>query len=236
MNSFPEPQRVPVPKGEWFRIIPSQYPPIQVFEDIYESAEEFALAAAIEGMTNPRLQQEMGNLRRVPKEAWRSGPGMSVVMAPFIYLHDEARFSDATYGAYYAAGSIETAIEESAYHRARFLSCTNQPNQRVTMRVYSGSITGDVVSIEASPFAFLLRPTSTYRESQEFARAQRELGVDGILYSSVRDEGGRCIAVFCPSCVHAPKQRMHLEYIYDAREQRIRDVLDISRRDRNESH
>lgn len=218
---------VSVPDGEWYRMIPSRFPPIDLFEELYDSHEEMEVAAYIEGLTSPRQQQALDNLRRVPASEWRMGPGASVIMAPFVYLSKETRFSDGTFGVYYAAHSQETAIAETSYHRARFLAATDQPSQEATMRVYSGHIGGRVADLRSDKYQNLLGKGGTYEASQSFARRLKESDIPGVLYPSVRHETGLCIGIFKPSLVAAPTQRMHLRYVYNGNTKQITHVYEI---------
>ena len=49
------------PDGRWYRLVPSHFPTVNVFEDCYDSAEELEVAFEIEALTNDRLRQEAGN-------------------------------------------------------------------------------------------------------------------------------------------------------------------------------
>ena len=51
----------------------------------------------------------MGEIELVPREERIFGPGASVIMAPFTHLNPEgSRFADDTFGAFYAAASLDT--------------------------------------------------------------------------------------------------------------------------------
>ena len=154
-----------------------------------------------------------------------TGPGASIVMAPFTHLSTQTRFSDGTFGVYYAAKSLKTAMEETKYHRAHFLSQTDQPDQEITMRVYAGKIKGRMRDLRPDGFARLFNP-SDYTDSQSFARAMCDDGAGGLLYPSVRHAGGICVAVFCPSSVGIPQQRMHLKYVYRRASKAIIEVYE----------
>jgi hypothetical protein len=49
-------------------------------------------------------------------------------------------------------------------------------------------------------FKDVYSPTD-YKSSQRLGAELRERGADGIVYDSVRREGGECVAVFRPRCV-----------------------------------
>lgn len=60
----------------------------------------------------------------------------------FIYGYfGRIRFSDGSYGVYYAANSSKAAIAETTYHRAQFYRATNEPDTRIYMREYVGNAT-----------------------------------------------------------------------------------------------
>ena len=111
-------------------------PPVGAWDRIAASSDFDALAE-IEGLTNPRIREALGVLATVPRDRWVSGPGTTPVMAAFTHLNPEgSRFSDGTYGVFYAAKEVETAIRETVYHRERFLARTQEPPQRIQMRCY----------------------------------------------------------------------------------------------------
>ncbi len=54
-------------------------------------------------LVNPRLRNEAGAIHLVPPEERVTGPGATWVMAPFTHFNPNgSRFSDGTYGVYYA--------------------------------------------------------------------------------------------------------------------------------------
>ena len=74
---------------EWqpcYRIIPSRFPPIDLFERI-APPEDWEALIALESLTNDRIRQEVGDISLVPVEERVSGPGASVVMAAFTHLN-----------------------------------------------------------------------------------------------------------------------------------------------------
>jgi len=92
-------------------------------------------------------------------------------MAPFTHVNVlGSRFSDGSYGVYYAARQLETAIRETAYHFARFASHADDPPRRETMRVLVGSIEhsfDDVYALDETTKAAILDKHS-YAQSRPF--------------------------------------------------------------------
>jgi hypothetical protein len=131
-----------------FRIMPSRFPPISLFEEVADPADLEAVYE-IEAMTNDRLREEVGDITLVAPEDRISGPGTSTIMAAFTHLNPEGdRFTNGTYGVFYAGKSIETAVAETKYHRIKFLLATNEPAQELDMRVYAVDLSADLHDME----------------------------------------------------------------------------------------
>ena len=147
------------PGQDHYRIIPSCYPPINFFENIVEP-EELETLYQIESRTNDRLREEVGDLFLVEPEDRVTGPGASIIMAAFTHIGKPSRFTDGTYGIYYAGLSLKTAIEETKYHRTKFLSNTQETPCEITMRAYKGCIQQALHDIRHTKFQHLHHPDS----------------------------------------------------------------------------
>jgi hypothetical protein len=125
-----------------FRLIPSRDPPINVFDRV-SNPDEFEALYEIEGMTNDRLRAEQNLLHLIPKEEWVFGNNASYVMAPFLHLNPEgSRFSDGSFGIYYCAKNLETALEETKYHRGIFMKRTQEKAMHLEMRLIKTRLKG----------------------------------------------------------------------------------------------
>jgi hypothetical protein len=211
-----------------YRIVPSRFPPVGLFDRIADPKDIDAVMA-IESLTNPRLREEMGALSMVPPERRVSGQGTTPIMAAFTHIPPEgSRFSDGHWGVFYAAHSISTAIEETVFHREAFLAATREPPTDVQVRCYSTSIAGRFHDIRGG-WAAEHDPDS-YVASATLARALRGEGSNGIVYDSVRHAGGECLAVFFPDLIAPCVQAGH--FIYRWNGQRIEAVLKVTPVDR----
>lgn len=198
-----------------YRLIPSKYPPIDLFEDCVDPDLLDALYE-VEALTNPRLRVAAGfSLGAIRREDRVTGPGSSVVMAAFAYAY-RGRFSDGDFGAYYAADSIKTALEEVKHARARFMRATNEAPGEIDMRVYVGEICKPLRDVRPTRFAALLDPDD-WHAGQAFARAAFASDEWGIVYPSVRHPGGQCIAALRPPAVSIPRQGPHFGLLWDGR-------------------
>lgn len=196
------------------RIVPSIFPPRGLFDAVADPADLDAVFA-LEALTNDRLREQLGHLRRIPPERRVSGPGTTPVMSAFTHVHpDGGRFSTAKFGAYYAARELPTAIAETVYHRERFLRASKEPPIDLQMRSYQGNIRADLHDVRGGDWPRLHDPHS-YAISQAFATRLRDKGSEGIVFDSVRKPGGQCVALFYPDLIGPVKQGPHLLYRWD---------------------
>jgi len=206
-----------------YRIVPSRFPPIGVFDRIAKPADLEAVFA-IEALTNPRLREELGMLQMVPKDRRISGPGSTPVMAAFTHLNPEgSRFSDGSWGVFYAAHSVATAVEETVYHRERFLAATAEPACDIEMRCYRTSLDSRLHDLRGGWPAE--HDPDSYAASVALAGRLRAAGSNGIVYDSVRHAGGECVAAFFPDVVAPCLQAQHLIYRWGGT--RMEAVLEV---------
>lgn len=204
-----------VVEGDIHRIISSRFPPVNVFDGV-ANADDLDAVFEVEGMTNDRLREELGELNLVAPEDRCVGPGWGPVMAAFCHPNPEgSRFSDGTYGVYYAGREAKTALAESIHHKERFLrSAANMPPSSHDMRRYVCRLVEQMMELPIRGRRLLLDPDS-YAASSAFARAARERNEWGLVYDSVRDAGGTCVAVFRPPALTQVQQASHYRYYWD---------------------
>ena len=107
------PRRVEWPQA--WRVIASRYPVIDLFERVSPDPAVWDVLIELEQLTNPRVRDEVGAISLVPSARRVRGPNASWVMAAFTHLNPKgSRFSDGSYGVYYAADRLRTAIKETA--------------------------------------------------------------------------------------------------------------------------
>jgi RES domain len=219
-------ESIPERRIQWrsaWRIVPSRFPAVGPWDRI-ASLEDFDALAEIEAMTNPRIREELGTLTLTPRERWLVGPGSTPVMAAFTHLNPEgSRFSDGSYGVFYASREIETAISETRFHRGRFLARTAEPPMQIQMRSYQTRIACALRDLRGG-FPRLHDPDD-YGIAQKTAAALRARNANGLVYDSVRHKGGSCIAVFWPDRVGPCRQGKHYAYLWDGR--MISDVIEL---------
>jgi len=222
---------IPVRRVKWHdavRIIPSVLPPVNLFERV-ANPDDLEAVQEIESMFNPRLRDAVGDLALVAREDRVVGPGAGYIMAAFTHLSpDGSRFSNGTYGVFYAAQRESTAIAETRYHRERFMRATKEARCELDMRVLGVTVTASLHDLrgmrEIMPDIYR---SDDYAASQLLGGALRAGGSSGVVYDSVRHDGGKCVGVFRPRMLSHCRDWKHLRYVWDGN--RISDVLEVKR-------
>ena len=200
------------------RIIPSRFPSINIFERV-ASAEDFDALYRLEALTNDRIRDEVGELSLVPPEERLFGPGSGPIMAAFTHPNPlGSRFSDGSYGVFYAARDKATAVAETRYHQAKFLRATGEGPIQLQMRVYHVDASGELHDLR--PLTSLrpeLYDPDSYSASQAFGRELRAADSVGLVYKSVRHDGGECAAVFKPRALANCRHAAQMLYSWDGR-------------------
>lgn len=201
------------------RLIPTRFPTVGPFERISDASDLEALLE-LEAWTNDRVSTELGILHVVPRDEWVVGrPMASVVMAAFCHPRPGgSRFSGADRGAWYAARTVDTALAESTYHRTRELAEVGAPETRMQMRLYHADFRAPFHDIRPHRSEYApLYDRDSYAASQSFGKRLFDRGGNGIVYRSVRHEGGECVVCFRPKLVLNVRVAAHYEYRWEGR-------------------
>lgn len=220
-----EPEHWPRTRIRWqrsARIIPSRYPPVGVFDRI-KNPIDLELLFLVESLTNERVLEQWGDLSLVAEEDRISGPGTTPIMAAFTHPSPRGgRFTSPEFGAYYAARTLKTAIKESVFSQARFLTASSiQQATTLDVRVYYATIKAQVLDLRGdkrrAPWLYRPEPSS-YPATQAFASKARGAGETGLIYPSIRDNGGGCVVIFKPKAISDCRQGEHFTYQWNGRE------------------
>ncbi|PPB82764.1 RES domain-containing protein [Mycetohabitans endofungorum] len=207
----------PIAKVQWqpaYRVVPTRLPAITLFDRV-ASASDFDTLYALEAITNDRLRTEVGEIDLVPPEERRFGPGYGPIMAALTHLNPAgSRFSPGTFGVFYCARDARTAIAETRYHTALFLSATHEPPMRQPMRLYTVIAQGNVLDLrdQRDTLAPTILHPHDYTFGQALGTAARHAGHAGIAYPSVRDPHGECLAAFRTTLLRQCHHAAYLEY------------------------
>jgi len=137
-------------------------------------------------------------------------------MSAFTHLNPEgSRFSDGTYGVYYACRFLSTAVAESRYHREQFLMWTKEGAIELDMRTYLADLAGDLHDIRGRKDLGPVYDSNNYSAGQAIGRELKAVNSYGIVYDSVRDPRGECAGVLRPPVLSPCIQGPHFGYAWD---------------------
>lgn len=198
-----------------YRVILSRYPQIHLFERV-SSPKDWEVLYAVESLTNPRLRDEVGDIRLVPPEDRVYGEGASWIMAAFTHPPVDGRGGrfNRDFGIYYCAAQEAVAIAESSFHRARFLRESRIDKATQEMRVIRAHL-GPVALHDLRHLAgqAIYRPDD-YGEAQQLGYALRDARSFGVHYQSVRTQG-ECYGVMRARALSDAIHWRYLRYHYD---------------------
>ena len=200
-------RHAPAPQPS-YRLIPSQFPPIGLFDTVATAADLDAVME-LSGWTNDRLVTE--RVARLPEAEWVYGrANASIVMAAFLHTVG-ARFNGPDLGAWYAAASVSDGYRRGRTSPApRGAGAAAAGNAaRLSLLCRRGSMAA--ISTSRDEARDDLMAPQSYAASQVFGEQQRAAGEDGIVYASVRHRGGVNACAYRPSKVLDVTQAEHFE-------------------------
>jgi len=196
-----------------FRIILSRYPQIDLFERV-SNPEDWDVLYAVESLTNPRLRDEVGDIRLVPPEDRVYGDGASWIMAAFTHPPVDGRGGrfNRDFGIYYCAADESVTVAESSFHRARFLKESRIEQTTQDMRILRAQLTTSLHDLRQLTCQSIYHPDD-YGEAQQLGYALRDAKSYGVHYQSVRAQG-ECYGVMRPRVLSDAIHWRYLRYHY----------------------
>lgn len=168
--------------------------------------------AEIEGATSGRLAaQQQGTEALQARELVGGLPHANFINAAFAYFrpHELNRFNGPGRGAWYAALHVETCQVEVAFHLTRELQRVNDFNAVVDYAEMFASFAGEFVDlrpVNPRPVCLHPDPEMGYPAGNILAELTRNNGHNGIVYPSVRHDGGTCLVALWPAAVQSVAQ------------------------------
>ena len=210
------------------RIVPTRYPSVYLYDRVAD-ADDFDALYALEAMTNDRLRDETGEVELVPPEDRVFGPGSGPIMAAFTHVNPlGSRFSDGSYGVFYAARERATAVAETRLpprplprrHAAR-------APMHLPMRLYHVAI--DARLHDLRPTGAVVPPAvfdpDDYAASRALgAAAARAPARPAWSTAACAARRGHCVGLFKPRGASACVQAAYLLYAWDG--ERFTDIYE----------
>jgi hypothetical protein len=178
-----------------YRLIPSRFPPIGLFDTVATAADLEAVMDLV-GWTNDRLVAE--RIARLPRSEWVYGtPNASIVMAAFLHVAPGGMRDGPELGGWYASDQIRSAAAEVGHHLRREASARSVATMSRTYRTYTATLLGDYLDIRGQQALYPeVYASDRYETSQQFGENVRASGGAGILYTSLRWQSGIHVVAF----------------------------------------
>ena len=188
-----------------YRLIPSRFADVEdsVLAPLADSEDVLRNLFELDNATNERLRGEYGGLPGIGVDELVFGvPNFRIINAAYTYPRPEgSRFNDGERGAWYCAFEVETSLAEITFHKTVEYQEIDRFDDSVTYQALLADFTStfhDIRGIDA--FDTCLDPAS-YIDSQKLATDLLDTGSMGVIYPSVRHDGGTCLACFRPALV-----------------------------------
>ena len=218
---LPAPEKVPAGPVDWAqacRLVPSRYRPEECFERIADAAEDTDLLVRLADLTGAGA----GDFAAMDPGRVLFGPGAGWINAAFIAPRP-GRFSTQRQGAFYLAREIETSVAEVKFHLEQdYRQEGILESMDLEYRALGVHLQGTLHDLRGcnrarAPWDAIHDPDA-YAVSQAFAAGLRAAGSAGILWLSLRREGGACAAVFDPNSLRACRHDTYLTFRWNGRE------------------
>lgn len=191
---------------DMFRLIPSRFPPVEVYDGIVTNDRVDELVK-VETRTNPRLRSEsrlmqaMGEPLPAKLQNWN--------LAPFKYLNPEgSRFFGAARPALEMADDRQTALAVSVERRQCFLARTGEPPIGLDMRMLKTPVRGQFLDLRHIPV------NANYDDRRRIGDKIAD-GVDGILYRPPERPSAMCVAVLRGETLGRSIQTVHYRFVWN---------------------
>jgi RES domain-containing protein len=182
-----------------------------VLKPLVDNEDELALLSEIEGATSARqMAQERGIAGLAANELVYDVPHAQFINASFAYAKPRQpnRFNGAHRGAWYAALTVETCLREVGFHLTNALADAGDFNAVVEYAEMFCSLAGDFLDLRQQPGHPALGAdiSAAYPAGNALAERARAEGLNGIIYPSVRHQGGTCLVALRPAAVQSVRQ------------------------------
>lgn len=206
--------------GKHYRLIPSRFPPIDVYERLGSPAL-VASAQRLEAMTNPRLAARERSRGVVGEETVENSPRYnSWNHAPFAYKSPEGSWLlPPAFGALELAATENAALVMAVARRETFLRRTNEPGIELDMRMLVTELDGE--------FADLRAATMPARDERwALGQTLLEEGRAGAIFHRPEAPRATFVSIFDGRVLGATVQAAHYRFVWNG--ERIRSLYDFA--------
>jgi hypothetical protein len=202
------------------RLVPSRHLPQgdSVLAAISDDDAHLQAIFELDAATNDRLVAAVQPLPGIGlEELVFAVPHAAVINAAFCHPHPlGGRFSGPDRGAWYAALAIETSQAEVGFHKTVQLAEIGRFADTVTYDDYVADFSATFHDLRSTPpGAREWLDADSYIESQALAERLLNAGALGVIYPSVRHDGGTCVSCFRPALVANVRRGKTYRFTWD---------------------
>lgn len=212
-------------KRSCWRIIPSRFPPVDLFRDVAPS-KHWELIQNLESRTNERLREEAISRGLVRPEDRVENSSSHYILGALTHPNPEGSLlSDGSFGVVYVGLEFDTTLAEVKRQREEFLRRTSEDPQRLDMRSIVMKLAGSLHDFRGDQGREILAS----EKGKSVAIELRNAGSNGIVFDSTAAPGGTCVGVFRPIVLSNCTQERHFAFVWDGK--RIVHCYEYSKRE-----
>lgn len=187
------------------RLIPSRFADVEdsVLAPLADSDAALRDLFDLDNATNERLRAESGQAPGIGMDELVFGvPNFRIINAAFTYARPEgSRFNDGERGAWYCGFDVATSLAEVIFHKTVEYAEINRFDDSVSYQCLLADFSATFHDLHGiAAYTDCLDPAS-YVASQALANDLLDAGSLGVIFPSVRQPGGTCLACFRPALV-----------------------------------
>jgi hypothetical protein len=203
--------------GVWYRLIPSRFPPISLYERVIAN-DRIEDLVEVENLTNPRVKSVALRTSGLHAIDPASPTLQNWNLAPFTYPNPEgSHFFRPGYSVLELTNCLQGALATSVRKRETFLRRTKEASIALEMRVLKTPVEGDFLDLRSLPAA--LTKDERWKVGDEVFRHE----LDGVLFTSPDRQSSTCVAVLKESKLGRSEQTKHFKFYWDG--ERIASIV-----------
>jgi hypothetical protein len=212
-----------------YRNIATCHPSQSLFDDIVDSEDEYKILIAWENASSG-----IDHLTPQPNRIFQYSDISSSVAAVFQKTNwNPSRFTDGTFGVWYAGLSQETSLQETLYwiFKNFYESTLEQKKKPVAVhrRMFEAQVkTQAGLDLRSRILKYPDIKVDDHSFCRSLGKFARDKNIESYLYPSVRHADGSCVAVFDPIAISEDHALNHFRFIFFPGPERRVEVTNIN--------
>ncbi len=187
-----------------------------LYDDLSLDPNDWALAQRVEGETKPAsFESQVPIIDRPFEEAtWAS-----IIEWPFKHWQS-SRFSDGSFGVWYASATAQTTIYETVYHWYTGLLADAgfaKDGVAIERKIFKVNCKALLLDLRPACKKYPSLLANVYAQTQAIGKRIQGEGHPGLATMSARHKGALNVVTFTPAVLSAPKLSMQVRYLIDGK-------------------